>query len=153
MDRRYGVAMLRRLFILPAVFGSFPAWFASATGEARLVIHIEGLRSDKGVVDIALFNKPDGFLDSDRRIAGGKVKITGSTAVIEVPDLEPGQYTAAFYHDENANGDFDQGVLGIPLEGYGFTNNARALLSAPAFKDAAFTVQPGLNETRAKINY
>lgn len=145
--------MSHRLFIFLVVLGCLPVWFASASGEARLVIHIEGLRNDKGVVSVALFNKPEGFLDSDRRIAGGEIKISGTTAVIEISDLEPGQYAAAFYHDENANGDFDQGILGIPLEGYGFTNNVRVWLSAPDFGEAAFTVQPGLNETRAKIVY
>ncbi|MEQ9199423.1 MAG: DUF2141 domain-containing protein, partial [Rhodospirillales bacterium] len=115
--------------------------------------HAVAARNDKGVVDVALFNKPDGFLDSDRRIAGGQVKISGDLAVIEIPGLEPGQYAAAFYHDENANGDFDQGVLGIPLEGYGFTNNVRVRFSAPGFEETAVTVQPGLNETRAKIRY
>ncbi|MEQ8707824.1 MAG: DUF2141 domain-containing protein [Rhodospirillales bacterium] len=145
--------MLRKIFIFMAALGCLPVWFSSASGDARLVIYIEGLRNDKGVVDVALFNKPDGFLDSDRRIAGGQVKISGDLAVIEIPGLEPGQYAAAFYHDENANGDFDQGVLGIPLEGYGFTNNVRVRFSAPGFEETAVTVQPGLNETRAKIRY
>lgn len=126
---------------------------APATGSARLVIHVDGLRSSKGIVEIALFDRQDAFLDSDKRIGGGRVAISGDSASIEIEGLEPGRYAAAFFHDENANGDFDQGLLGIPLEGYGFTNNARAVFSAPSFDDAALTVQPGTNETRAKIQY
>ena len=42
------------------------------------------------------------------------------------------------YHDENGNGEFDQGFLGIPLEDYGFSNGASGFLGPPSFSDAAF---------------
>jgi len=37
-----------------------------------------------------------------------------------------------------SNDDFDQGLLGIPLEAYGFSNGAIAFLGPPSFEDASF---------------
>ena len=36
------------------------------------------------------------------------------------------------------NGKLDTNWLGIPKEGYGFSNDAKALLSAPSFSAASF---------------
>jgi uncharacterized protein (DUF2141 family) len=145
--------MLKRLLQTALVAGALAAPGASHAGTAKLVIVVEGLRSSDGVVDIALFDGAASFLDSDKRIGGGKAVIKDGAAIIEIGDLSPGRYAAAFYHDENGNGDFDQGLFGIPLEGYGFTNNARAIFSAPSFDEAALVVEQGRNEVRARIQY
>jgi len=44
----------------------------------------------------------------------------------------------AVVHDENMNGKLDTNWLGRPKEGYGFSNDAKSLLSAPSFSDASF---------------
>ena len=55
--------------------------------------------------------------------------------------LTPGIYAVAVFHDENLNDIFDQGIFGIPLENYGFSNDARGFFSAPDFEDAKFQVR------------
>ncbi|MDB2408843.1 DUF2141 domain-containing protein [Crocinitomicaceae bacterium] len=40
------------------------------------------------------------------------------------------------FHDKNNNGKLDKNAFGIPLEPYGFSQNARARFSAPSFNDA-----------------
>ena len=52
--------------------------------------------------------------------------------------LKKKSYAIAVYHDENENDSFDQGFLGIPLEDYAFSNNAKVFLGPPIFDDAAF---------------
>ena len=42
--------------------------------------------------------------------------------------------------DENNNGKLDKNLVGIPLEPYGFSNNARGFLGPPSFGDARFQV-------------
>jgi len=59
-------------------------------------------------------------------------------ALKNVPE---GTYAIALFHDSNSNGKFDKGALGVPSEGYGFSNNASALLGPPRFTDAAFEVK------------
>ena len=55
--------------------------------------------------------------------------------------LPEGQYVISLFHDANGNKKLDQGEYGIPLEKYGFSNNARGQMGLPAFKDAAFLLK------------
>ncbi|MFJ1258682.1 DUF2141 domain-containing protein, partial [Cupriavidus sp. CuC1] len=50
-----------------------------------------------------------------------------------------GTYSIAAAHDENMNGKLDTNALGIPMEGYGFSNDAKGWLSAPTFSAASFS--------------
>jgi uncharacterized protein (DUF2141 family) len=57
---------------------------------------------------------------------------------IVIHDLHAGKYAIASYHDENGNGKLDTNALGIPEEGYGFSNDARGTFGPPKFSEAAF---------------
>jgi uncharacterized protein (DUF2141 family) len=48
-------------------------------------------------------------------------------------------YALAVIHDEDSNGKLNTNWLGIPTEGYGFSNDARALLGPPTFSAASFS--------------
>ena len=50
-------------------------------------------------------------------------------------------YALAVFHDENNNGVLDKNALGIPIEPYGFSRNARARFSATPFEDAQFELK------------
>jgi uncharacterized protein (DUF2141 family) len=43
-----------------------------------------------------------------------------------------------FIHDENMNGKLDTNRLGVPKEGYGSSNDVKAVRGAPSFSDASF---------------
>ena len=54
-------------------------------------------------------------------------------------------YAIAVFHDINDNGILDKNALGIPLEPYGFSRNARArFTSAPPFEDAKIELKNNL---------
>jgi uncharacterized protein (DUF2141 family) len=59
---------------------------------------------------------------------------------VEVPDVPAGSWAVMAYHDENDNQKLDRNELGIPSEGYGFSNGANAKYGPPQFKQAAVTV-------------
>jgi uncharacterized protein (DUF2141 family) len=63
---------------------------------------------------------------------------TVACALFESADIAPGAYALAVIHDENMNGKLDTNWPGIPTEGYGFSNDAKALFSAPSFSAARF---------------
>jgi Uncharacterized protein conserved in bacteria (DUF2141) len=44
--------------------------------------------------------------------------------------------------DENGNGVLDKNFFGVPVEGYGFSNDARGSMGPPAFEKAAFRHDP-----------
>jgi uncharacterized protein (DUF2141 family) len=125
------------------------AGFALAMAAANAVaqsscpgIHVKVLdiRNSKGTVACALFEGPDGFPIEYLHVATNVmvIKIRKSQASCEFDDIPPGTYALAVIHDENMNGKLDVNALGIPTEGYGFSNDAASWFGAPTFKDASF---------------
>jgi uncharacterized protein (DUF2141 family) len=66
------------------------------------------------------------------------IKIRATRARCDFEDIPPGTYALAVIHDENMNGKLDSNRLGMPTEGYGFSNDAKAFLRAPSFSAASF---------------
>jgi uncharacterized protein (DUF2141 family) len=66
------------------------------------------------------------------------INIRKSQARCDFEDIPPGTYAIAVVHDENMNGKLDTNLLGIPTEGYAFSNDAKGLLGAPSFSAASF---------------
>jgi len=112
-------------------------WASGAYG-ADLKVSVVGLKTDKGDVHIALYDKPEDFPDSEGMRSEEEVSASGKQASLVFRDLKPGNYAIAVYHDENGNHDFDQGFLDIPLEDFGFSNGARAFFGPPSFEEASF---------------
>lgn len=122
---------------------------AGAAGAATLVLEVTGLRSVKGLLHYAVYDRAKSFPTRKGRTAMGEPKVTGRTMTVRVPGLKPGIYAIAIFHDENANDEFDQGLFGIPLEDYAFSNNATGFFSAPTFESASFKL--AAPETRITI--
>jgi len=105
-------------------------------------IHVKVLdiRNSTGTVDCALFDSPEGFPIEVLRSAMNVmvIKIRKMEARCDFEDIPPGTYALAVIHDENMNGKLDSNWLGNPKEGYGFSNDAKALLGAPSFSAASF---------------
>jgi len=106
---------------------------------ADLQISVVGLRSAQGEVHLGLFNQPEAFPQGER-LTGTKVKVESRTVTAVFTGLQPGTYAVSLYHDENSNGRFDKNFLGLPQEGYGFSNDARPGFGPPSFTKASFTV-------------
>ncbi len=116
----------------------------AAPAVAGIHIRVTGLRSSNGQVICTLFDSPGGYpSDDSRSIAQRIAPVKDRTADISFEGVRPGKYAFVMFHDENANGRFDFNALGMPREGYAFSNNVRPLFSAPSFKAAAFDYPGG----------
>lgn len=106
-------------------------------------IHVAVLdiRNSSGTVACALFESEDGFpiefLHSATNVM--VIKVRKSQARCDFEDIAPGTYALAVIHDENMNGKLDTNALGIPREGYGFSNDARSWFGAPTYQAASFS--------------
>jgi uncharacterized protein (DUF2141 family) len=105
-------------------------------------IHVKilNIRNSTGTVACALFESPVGFPIAFLRSATNVmiIKIRKTQARCDFEDIPPGTYAMAVIHDENMNGKLDTNRLGIPREGYGFSNDAKGWLGAPSFSAASF---------------
>jgi len=113
---------------------------AGASCGGGIHVTILNIRNSLGTVDCALFNSPSGFptdtLRSALRLSA--MKVPDRSAHCDFTDLASGRYALVVLHDENMNGRIDYNWLGIPREGYGFSNDVHGRLGAPSFEQAAF---------------
>ncbi|MEK9726158.1 MAG: DUF2141 domain-containing protein [Rhodospirillaceae bacterium] len=130
-------AARRALAALAVVLGLAAA---PAAWAADLTVTVTGLADDSGNVHIALYDNPATFPDGDGMMAKAEAPIRDRQALHVFRGLTPGRYAVAVYHDANDNDEFDQGLLGIPLEDFAFSSGARAFLGPPGFEDAAVDV-------------
>ena len=103
-------------------------------------VTILNIRNGIGTVDCALFDSPNGFprdvLHSAMRVV--VMKVPNTKARCDFEGLHSGTYALVVLHDENMNGKIDTNWLGVPKEGYGFSNDPRAGFRAPSFSNASF---------------
>ncbi len=117
---------------------------AMAEAAGSVTMNVANVRSSRGrvVVDIC---PQDRFLE-DGCVHHAEVAARAGTTSITIPNVPAGQYAVQAFHDENANGEVDRAMFGIPREGVGFSRNARIGLGPPKWRDAFF-VHQGRAET------
>jgi uncharacterized protein (DUF2141 family) len=121
-------------------YASLPVLALAQPSCPGIHVKILNIRNSTGAVACALFESPAGFptefLHSATNIM--MIKIRDTQARCDFEDIPPGRYALGVIHDENMNGKLDTNRLGMPTEGYGFSNDATAFLSAPSFRAASF---------------
>ena len=131
---------LRFLWQIPVVGALICSGITMAGAQSSgLTVQITNVKSTKGKILFALFNKAEGFPDTHQKAFRllEAVPTMGTTTVL-FENLPAGTYALAVFHDENKDGKLNTNLLGIPKEPYGFSNNARPAFSAPGFKEASF---------------
>ena len=131
----------RRMVTIALLAGASLAGTALAQSPCPGIhVKILDIRNSTGTVACALFEAPTGFPIEFLHYSTNVmvIKIRDTRARCDFEDIPPGTYALAVVHDENMNGKLDTGLLGVPLEGYGFSNDAKAWFGAPPFSAASF---------------
>lgn len=123
--------MTVRLFLAVCALSASAALAEAAT----LVIRAEGVRSADGVVYVGVC--ATGF-DEANCPYKDRARARAGTIEFRIPNVKPGRYAIAIYHDVNGNGRLDR-TLFIPDEPYGFSNNI-GRLGPPSFEGALIGV-------------
>jgi uncharacterized protein (DUF2141 family) len=106
----------------------------SAFSQFHLTIEISGIKNDTGKIMLQLFDENDKVIKQE----AGEIREKTSLFSIQIP--KPGKYAVRYFHDENLNGKLDTNLIGIPKEGYGFSNNAKGSFGPPPFKEWLFEI-------------
>ncbi len=112
----------------------------STTETVNLSITVENINSQKGSIEIGLFNTHERFLEKNQAYKRYSIKVTKSSETINIKDLPVGDYAVSLYHDKNSDGECNRNFFGIPKEPYAFSNNFRPKFSAPKFEDCKFSL-------------
>lgn len=109
-----------------------------AFSQGSIEVTVKNIKDPKGTIRVGLFNNEKDFLE--KAIDGKIVKAAGTEVTVLFENLKAGDYAVSVIHDENENGELDSNFMGVPKEGYGFSNNAMGMLGPPSFDDAVIAV-------------
>ena len=136
--------------LIVSIFAIFVSMAYAQTGT--IYVEISGINDPKGLMSIGLYSNEKGFPDKGKEYKGTDVKVTGKTVVYTFKDVPFGIYAIAIFRDTNSNGKLDKNFLGIPKEGYAFSNNVFGTFGPPDFKDASFEFD-GNKTVKIKMGY
>ena len=131
-----------------------PVGCAGPASKTWLRVIVEGVHSANGQIAATLYSDdPSRFLAHHGALYVGRVPaVAGVTnSCIFLP--RPGVYVVAIYHDENGNGSFDRNSLGLPAEGYGFSNNPPTLMGLPAFRAVRLDIEHSGMAAHIRLTY
>jgi uncharacterized protein (DUF2141 family) len=117
---------------------------------AVLKIDFQNMRSDEGDILYLVFNTSNGYPDKDEK-SFRKGKLSAKEAKekgLSLGDIPDGKYVMTFIHDENSNNKLDKNFLGMPKEGFAFSNNPKVFMGPPSYNRCEFKVS---GETALKI--
>jgi uncharacterized protein (DUF2141 family) len=104
-----------------------------------LTVKLHGIRAQTGVVKVAVVDSQEAWDGKAAPVQADGVPAQAEEASFIFKDLKPGSYAVMITHDENGNGKLDTNLMGMPLEGYGFSNNPQ-VMRKPTWDEARFEV-------------
>jgi uncharacterized protein (DUF2141 family) len=109
-------------------------------GSGTVILEIIGVQNANGQVHASLFDDPSGFpRDTMLVLKSATAQLTSrDTVTVRLENVAYGYYAIAVLHDKNSNSELDTGLLGVPSEGFGFSNNPRIGFGAPSFESCRF---------------
>jgi len=146
------------LFVTPAEARSESApthCVGDLSGKAWLNVEVTGVRNSTGLMAITIYdgNRQDRFLRSKGSLDVVRVPAQEGTtrACVKLP--ANGIYALVVYHDEDSNRKMNRSGLGMPTEGFGFSNNPPTIASLPAFSAVRLNVPRNGLTTRISLKY
>jgi uncharacterized protein (DUF2141 family) len=117
-----------------------------------VTVEIAGLRDAKGVVRLCLTSDAKAFpVCTKANSKSATVPAGHSSARYTFTGVAPGTYAIAAFHDANNNAKLDRG-LGIPREGFAFSNNPAMRPRAPTWAETHFQVNGPVTQ-KLKLKY
>lgn len=115
-------------------------------------VYFDGLRNQRGTLRLCLSRDPNHYPDCSGDPNARKVSIPASNRQYRFDNVPQGTYTITAIHDANSNGELDT-FLGIPREGFAFSNNPRIGFGPPSYERVRFSVGAARAIIRLQFKY
>ena len=124
--------------------------FTPDTDKSSITVEIDNIKTTTGQVIVSAYTSEKEYTDNPKyfyrfdkkNMQNGKLKCI-------IRDLPPGKYTFTLLDDSNKNDKMDYNLVGLPKEGYGFSNNLKpSIKGAPNYSDCLVNIS---NSTLLKM--
>ncbi len=103
--------------------------------QYSLTVEISELSNNDGQILLQLYD------ENQNKVKGKYGKIENKKCIIVIENLKEGNYAFKYFHDENKNDKLDSNWIALPVEGYGFSNNATGTFGPPSFDKWIFELK------------
>lgn len=127
-----------------------------AAEGGNLTINLSGMKDSQGVMRVAIFNNEKSFKNSKHSGFGAFRRAVArindlKEASVTFDNVPYGEYAVKCFHDENNNGAFETGILGMPKVEYGFSNNAHGTFGPASYEQAKFKLDQANMSMNIKV--
>ncbi|WP_338839253.1 DUF2141 domain-containing protein [Flavobacterium ginsenosidimutans] len=126
---------------------------SSVMAQQETKVKVTGMKSAKGKIILNVFKDDAQYNDEKpfKTFSFDKKAISNGELTISV-DLPQGTYGITLVDDENGNGKIDKNLIGMPKEGFGFSNFYMEKLKKPAFNDFKVDLK-STSDINIKVKY
>ena len=146
--------LLLILLCLPLLFNSCKKddgqepYVEPSSLTTQILIEVDGFENLDGNLAIAINNSSEQFSSNTESYKDTIIDAILHNITIVIEDVTPGTYAVSVFHDEDEDGELDLGgILGIPEEGFGFSNNPAIGFSQPDFNECKFLIEENQSVT------
>jgi uncharacterized protein (DUF2141 family) len=131
-----------------------PPGCAGPASNIWINVVADGLRNSNGLLAVTVYaDDSKRFLAKKGSLYVARVDARSGTTRACVFLPKPGVYALALYHDENSSQRIDRSGLGLPTEGFGFSNNPATLAGLPTFRSVRLNIPKSGLTTRVQMKY
>lgn len=120
--------------------------------DFQLSLVFENISPHKGQLLIGVYDNEEDYDGEKEIIMSKKVEVSDSNASCKLT-LPKGEYSIAVLHDTNGNQEMDTNFIGIPKEGYGFSQNPSAKMRKPSYGETAFKMSANRSMKIKMVNW
>ena len=142
--------LLLILFCLPLFFttckkedGQAPYVIDNPSVTTQIFLEVYGFENLDGNLVIAIDNSSEQFDSDTECYIDTTIDVVFTDMTIIIDGINSGAYAVSIFHDEDEDSKLDLGLLDIPQEGFGFSNNPDIGFSKPEFNDCKFVIEEG----------
>lgn len=128
--------------------------FASYSQAQETQIKITDIRSAKGTIILNVFKDNDSYDKNQpyKQFTFDKKALVSGTLNVHF-NLEPGIYGITLVDDENEDGKINKNFVGMPKEGFGFSNFFMTKMKKPSFDDFKVDLKTAATPIGIKVKY
>lgn len=125
---------MKKIFNILFLMMPFAVFAQSNIAQYNLDVKIVGLHSNNGSILLEVTQSNDSVYKKQEG------SIAKNVCTIHIDSVPKGEYMVQYYHDANSNKKMDSNFIGIPKEGYGFSNNPDSKYGPPPIEKMLFTM-------------